>query len=104
MKTCRYIDLAFAKLISIIKFLPKVAFVMRVGVRVLDEAGFRKILDDGFDRLGYALANSDVEKQLYRAHNSHLTPYGQGHGYLLKFSKLPDYRWGIATLIDAQTN
>jgi len=77
---------------------------MRVGIKILDEAEFRKILDDGFNRLGYQLANSDVDEELYLAHYSHLTPHGRGAAYLLKFTKGPGKNWDVATLLDAATN
>jgi len=41
---------------------------MRVGIKILDVSEFRKILDDGLNRLGYQLANSDVNEELYLAH------------------------------------
>lgn len=77
---------------------------MRVGVKILDEAEFRRILDEGFGRLGYQLANSDVDEQLYLTHYCHLTPRGRGTAYLLKFTKRPDGDWDMATLLDAATN
>ena len=77
---------------------------MRVGIKILDEAKFREILDDGFDRLGYQLANSDVDEELYLTHYSHLTPHGRGAAYLLKFTKAPGKNWDVATLLDAATN
>ncbi len=77
---------------------------MRVGIQILDEAEFRTILDDGFDRLGFQLANSDVDEQLYLTHYCHLTPRGRGTAYLLKFTKPPGGEWDTATLLNAATN
>ncbi len=77
---------------------------MRVGIKILDEAEFRKILDDGFDRLGYQLANSDVDEPLYLAHYCHLTSRRRGTAYLLKFTKVPEGNWNAATLIVASRN
>lgn len=77
---------------------------MRVGIKILDELRFRKILDEGFDRLGYQLANSDVDELLYLTHYCHLTPHGSGTGYLLKFTSHPEGGWDTATLLDASTN
>ena len=77
---------------------------MRVGVKILDDAKFRNALDEGFGQLAYALANSDVDEALYRAHYSHLTPQGRGRAYLLKFSRPSDGDWNSATLLEASTN
>lgn len=77
---------------------------MRVGIEILDQAIFRKIIDDGLEHLGYKIANSDVDKQLYRAHYCHLTPCGLGRSFLLKFSQQHRDRWDRVTLIDARTN
>ena len=77
---------------------------MRVGVKILDDAKFRKLLDERFEQFGYALANSDVDEQLYCAHFSHLTPRGRGRAYLLKFTRLSDGDWNAATLLDASNN
>lgn len=76
---------------------------MRVGVKILDDGKFRKVLDDGFGRLGYALANSDVDQRLYCAHYSHLTPRGRGRAYLLKFTHPPGGDWNAAHLQNAET-
>jgi len=77
---------------------------MRVGIKILDETRYRTILDAGFEQLGYALANSDVDTKLYRAHYSHLTPRGPGSAYLLKFTRAPDRQWNGVKLIAAATN
>ena len=77
---------------------------MRVGVKILDDAKFRKLLDEGFEQFAYALANSDVDEQLYCAHYSHLTPRGTGRAFLLKFTRPPDGDWDKATLLEATTN
>ena len=77
---------------------------MRVGIKILDQAQYRNVLDDGFDRLGFQLANSDVDEELYRTHFCHLTPRGAGGAYLLKFTKGPDSDWDSVTLLDAATN
>ena len=77
---------------------------MRVGVKILDDAKFRKVLDEGFGKFGYALANSDVDEPLYCAHYSHLTPRGRGRAYMLKFNRHSDGDWNVATLLEASSN
>ena len=80
---------------------------MRVGVKILDDARFRKVLDEGFEQFGYSLANSDVDEQLYCAHYSHLTPQGRGRAYLLKFTRRiegDEGDWDTVALLEASTN
>jgi hypothetical protein len=77
---------------------------MRVGIKILDQASLRKILDQELAGLGYALANSDVDHALYRTHYCHLTHRSLGNSYLLKFTQRLPPQWDTATLIDARSN